>query len=344
MAGENRMNGRVKIHPNQQAITHWITLVRNGLGEIKFVKSWQDLKILYDKFAYFLPRAVGSYEKVGGVPPSIQIEPTNYCNARCICCSTSRSSRQRGFMDFELFKKIIDDAAQSKIKRVHLYLHGEPMLHPKIVEMIGYIKARKLSIHLTTNGMLFNRNKIIAILNSNVNFSDHFVFSILGGSKEVHEVTMKRVNHERVISNISTFLALRKEYHMNGPVIETMFYPMPENQHEVNLYLKTYQGYVDHARVASAISSSFSQHNTINEGQNIKPRIKTCSQLWERLTIFWNGDVTLCPQDIDGDRVFGNLAKQSIREVCVNEDLLDIKRIHKQRLFEKLPFCHACDW
>lgn len=331
-------------HPNRKAIAHWISKAQDGLGEIKFVKSWQDLKILYDKFTYILPRTIGLYEKVRRIPPSIQIEPTNYCNARCICCSTSRSTRKRGFMDFDLFKKIIDDAAQSEIKRVHLYLHGEPMLHPKIVEMIGFIKARGLAVHLTTNGMLFNRNKIIAILNANVNFADHFVFSILGGSKEVHEATMKRVNHERVIKNISTFLALRKEYHVNGPVIEAMFYPMPENQHEVNLYLKTYQGYVDHARVAGGISSSFAQYNTINEGQNIKPRIKTCSLLWERLTIFWNGDVTICPQDVDGDRVFGNLAKQSIREVCMNEDLLNIKRIHKYRLFEKIPFCHECDW
>lgn len=343
MAGENKMSNITLKRLNPRILIHWMSMAREGIGEIKLVRSWQDVKILHNKFSYILPRTIGLYEKVDEIPPSIQIEPTNYCNARCICCSTSRSDRKRGFMDFNLFKKIIDDAAQSNIKRVHLFLHGEPMLHPRIIEMIAFIKARGLAINLTTNGMLFNREKIAAILNANVNFADHFIFSILGGSREIHEATMKRVNHERVMENISTFLELRKKYHLNGPVIETMFYPMPENQHEVSLYLKTYQNFVDHARVAGAISYSFAQYNTLNEGKNIKPRTKTCSQLWERLTIFWNGDVTVCPQDINGARVFGNLAEQSIREVCMNENLLSIKRMHKQKLFEKLPYCYVCD-
>lgn len=329
---------------DRQKIVQWVARVQAGLDEIKLVKSWHDLKILYGKFTYILPRTVGLYRQVTRFPPSIQIEPTNYCNVRCICCSTMRSTRKRGFMDFDLFKKIIDDAVQNKIQRVHLYLHGEPMLHPKIVEMIGFIKNRGLAVHLTTNGMLFNRNKIIAILNTRVDFADHFVFSILGGSEEVHESIMKRVNHKRVMENISTFLALRKECHMNGPVIETIFYPMPENQHEVGLYLEAYRGYVDHARVAGSISSSFSQYDASNESLQIKPRVRTCSQLWERLTVFWNGDVTICPQDLDGNRVYGNLAEQSIREVCMKEGLLSIKRLHKQGLFEKTPVCYACDW
>ncbi len=331
-------------HLDRQKIVQWTARVQDGLGEIKFVKSWHDLKIFYGKFTYILPRAFRLYEQMKRFPPSIQIEPTNYCNARCICCPTMRSTRARGFMDFDLFKKIIEDAAQNNIKRVHLYLHGESMLHPKVIEMIGFIKNQGLAVHLTTNGMLFNRNKIIALLNTKVDFADHFVFSVLGGSEEVHEAVMKRVNHKKVRENILIFLALRKEYQRNGPVIETMFYPMPENQHEIKLYLEAYQDCVDHARVAASISSSFSQYNAKDEKISVKPRVKTCSQLWERLTVFWNGDVTVCPQDLDGNLVFGNLAEQSIREVCMAEGLLSIKRIHKERLFEKAPACYACDW
>jgi MoaA/NifB/PqqE/SkfB family radical SAM enzyme len=344
MARENRMKDIAMKHLDRQKVVQWIMKAQDGFGELKFVKSWHDLNILYGKFTYILPRTVGLYEQVMRFPPSIQIEPTNYCNARCICCSTIRSTRKRGFMDFALFKKIIDDAIQNKIKRIHLYLHGEPMLHPKIVEMIGFIKDRGLAVHLTTNGMLFNRNKIIAILNTKVDLADHFIFSVLGGSEEVHEAIMKRVNHKRVMENISTFLALRREYHRNGPVLETIFYLMPENEHEVELYLEAYQGYMDHTRLAGSISSAFSEYKTKNENPPIKPRTRTCSQLWERLTVFWNGDVTVCPQDLDGNRVFGNLAEQSIREVCMKEELLSIKRIHKQRLFEQIPVCYACDW
>ena len=83
-------------------------------------------------------------------------------------------------MDFELFQRIIDEAARVGVKRVHLYLHGEPLLHPQIVDMISYIKSRNLVVHLTTNGMLLDKEKAEAILRSGVNGADHFRISVLG--------------------------------------------------------------------------------------------------------------------------------------------------------------------
>ncbi|GAI91258.1 unnamed protein product, partial [marine sediment metagenome] len=90
-------------------------------------------------------------------------------------------------MDFDFFKRIIDDASQIGVKTIHLYLHGESLLHPQLVEMISYIKSKNLEFNLTTNGMLLNKEKIELILHSGVSSADHIVFSILGYSKEVHE-------------------------------------------------------------------------------------------------------------------------------------------------------------
>jgi radical SAM protein with 4Fe4S-binding SPASM domain len=244
-------------------------------------------------------------------------------------------------MDFELFKKIIDDAALSGMKRIHLYLHGEPMLHPRIIDMIGYIKLKDLAMHLTTNGVPFSTEKIIAILNSGVSSADHFIFSMLGNSKDVHEKIMKRVSHQKVLNNINEFLALREKYHVNGPVIETMFYPMPENQHEIEMYRKNWQRIVDHARTATSISYSFSDYK--REAKTIVHRQKTCRLLWERLTVFWNGDVTICAHDVDGDWIIGNLAEKSIKEISKSEQLLYVKKTHLQKQFTQFPFCSECD-
>ena len=41
---------------------------------------------------------------------SLIIEPTNTCNLRCsFCFVTEGMTRDEGFMDVDLFKKIIDD-------------------------------------------------------------------------------------------------------------------------------------------------------------------------------------------------------------------------------------------
>ena len=46
----------------------------------------------------------------GIFPRGLMIEPSNICNANCVFCPSSDITRSRGFMTFELFKKIIDEA------------------------------------------------------------------------------------------------------------------------------------------------------------------------------------------------------------------------------------------
>ena len=184
------------------------SVLRYALEELKFLRSPSDLRNFGQNVAYLMPRAIGRLDRSTGAPPSLQIEPTNYCNVQCICCPTSRSSRPRGFIDLNLFQKIIDAASQLDVKRVRLFPHGEPMLHPRIIEMIRYAKSKGLAIHLTTNGM-FNEKHIEALLQSGVNSADHIAFSILGYSSQVHEGIMKKAEHDKVLKNISDVLESR---------------------------------------------------------------------------------------------------------------------------------------
>lgn len=112
---------------------NWIKFIGE---EIKFIKSFADFLNLYSKAAYAAPRLFNREYQKTNIPLSLQIEPTNCCNVSCICCSTKESTRPRGFMDLQLFREIVDNAANCKVRRLFLYLHGEPFLHPQIVEMI----------------------------------------------------------------------------------------------------------------------------------------------------------------------------------------------------------------
>lgn len=67
---------------------------------------------------------------------------------------------------------------------MRLFLHGEPLLPPQIVNMMSYAKSKDLSLHLTTNGMLLDQDKTEVILRSGINWADHITFSILGDSRE----------------------------------------------------------------------------------------------------------------------------------------------------------------
>ncbi len=244
-------------------------------------------------------------------------------------------------MDLNLFKKIIDEGSALSVKRVHLFLHGESMIHPNIVEMIRYIKTKDMGISMHTNGMLLTKVNVEEILHSGVNSSDYFIFSILGYSKNVHEKIMRGTDHDTVEKNILEFLRLRKEYKINGPIIEVIFYRMPENYDEEPAFVEHWRNIVDHIHPIADISESFAVQNTAHDNKVV--RTKTCKLLWERMTIYWNGDVTMCAEDIEGAHILGNLKDSSIKEIWHSKKLQAIKQSHKDEKFAELSLCANCD-
>ena len=85
----------------------------------------------------------------------IYLEVTNNCNLDCSFCSkNNRVKKFIGINDFTLFL--------NKIKKYtdHIYFHvmGEPLLHPKINELID-LASKDFNVNITTNGYLIDRIK-----------------------------------------------------------------------------------------------------------------------------------------------------------------------------------------
>jgi len=97
-------------------------------------------------------------------------------------------------------------------------------------------------------------------------------------------------------------------------LVETVFYSITENEHELGPFLDYWRKIVDHAIDGGKAVEAF-----IDPGLPKKPRTKRCNQLWERMAIYWNGDVAICGEDMNGDWIVGNLRNQSIQEVWSGE-------------------------
>lgn len=305
------------------------------------MKSLQDLRSLNQKVSFLLLRARGDFVKGTKVPPSLQIEPTNNCNLHCTCCSGYTNTRKRGFMDLRLFRGIIDEAAEIGVKRVHLYLHGEPLLHPHVGDMIRYIKSRDLAVTMATNAMLLDESRITDVMESGMTSADYLLFSVLGHSKETHEKIQRGVDHEQVQKNIANLMRYRKARKLKGPIAETVLYVLPQNRGEEEAYTSYWRKIVDNARIGEASE----QYAEFRDGVSTVPRrTKTCHHLWERMSIHWNGDVPLCHADIDGEYALGNVREQSITEIWNGERASRIRSFHRRLDFEAVPICAACDW
>ena len=73
-----------------------------------------------------------------GFPPYLLIEPVSACNLRCpFCFQVDKSFTRKPYMgviDFEFFKKIVDEANDIGVGAVTLASRGEPTMHKKYAE------------------------------------------------------------------------------------------------------------------------------------------------------------------------------------------------------------------
>ncbi len=98
---------------------------------------------------------------------NLHIEVTTRCNLNCIYCLRRFWSKyELADMTFKTFTKIFEGIEE--LERINLYGFGEPLMNPRIVDMIAYARkhASNSKIFLSTNGMLLNQNLIEKMIES----------------------------------------------------------------------------------------------------------------------------------------------------------------------------------
>jgi radical SAM protein with 4Fe4S-binding SPASM domain len=102
------------------------------------------------------------------------VDITRRCNLQCIGCRFhSPISKKSPFKDdpvmdipFDLFKKLCDDLKTMGTNSILLTGEGEPLLHPRIFDMISIAKEAGLYVILFTNGTLLDDTRIKSLLDS----------------------------------------------------------------------------------------------------------------------------------------------------------------------------------
>ena len=90
------------------------------------------------------------------IPIHPQIYITNKCNLNCEFCSCS--DRQKTLeMKFDEVKEVIDVLADRGAKAITFSGGGEPLVHPKINEIIAYTGLRGVELGLVSNGVALDK-------------------------------------------------------------------------------------------------------------------------------------------------------------------------------------------
>jgi wyosine [tRNA(Phe)-imidazoG37] synthetase (radical SAM superfamily) len=99
-------------------------------------------------------------------PRNIQISIPSGCDHDCVFCITDIHGKgaihHREVMSFEDICKIIDSALEMCVLNVHFVSNGEPLLYPRIQELIDYTWAKshgRCEIKIVTNGTSLKKNE-----------------------------------------------------------------------------------------------------------------------------------------------------------------------------------------
>jgi len=123
----------------------------------------------------------------GALPSRLYIECTAACNISCTeaCCAPETGitrTRQAGMLDFDLFRRVVDEAGPSLV-RIDFFNYGEAFLHKRAVEMCEYIKSHFPHIYLytSTNALALSEPQARRLVHSGI---DEVTFSVDGATPE----------------------------------------------------------------------------------------------------------------------------------------------------------------
>ena len=257
-----------------------------------------------------------------GLPHILMIEPTNECNLRCPLCPTGAGTlkRPKGQMSLDLYRRILADLDAS-LERVMLYNYGEPFVHPRILDMIAAAHQAEVYTRVSTNGLAFLRS--ISTDDLITSGLDYLRVSVDGATPETYNVYRVGGNLDRVLEGMRLLQERKRQLGKRKPIVELQFIVMSHNEHEIPLIRQTARElgvllrlksvglgdlYADPAKRAWLPEDTSLRR--YDEGFKLaRNGHYVCDHPWRRLVVNWDGQVTPCCYDPNGEHEFGNAAE-----------------------------------
>jgi MoaA/NifB/PqqE/SkfB family radical SAM enzyme len=276
-------------------------------------------------------------------PKNLFIEPTNDCNHVCTGCPRDKSDREVGFMEWDMFTRLIDECREHR-KRMLFQLHkdGEPLMYPRIGEMLQYIKKARpgFKIFLSTNGALLREETARMIIETGI---DILRVSHSGDNPSTYFKIHGRPDFEVVRENVVRLLEMKKKMNAKKPHVRMQIIRTQVTEGDIESYQKTWGQYDVEVAVKAFMTWGGSKRDALTEWK--KDGRHPCIDLWAMPAVNWDGKVSICSLDWNQKAIIGDLTQQSMSEVWQGEKLAQYRDHHLQNKYAKAGICGACtEW
>ena len=286
-------------------------------------------------------------------PVRLWIEPTSFCNLKCPMCTSKDIPEDKiGYMDWSLYKHIIDEA-KDYVYDINLFIGGESLFHKRLPDMIRYAKDNGIGTRLSTNATVLTKDKTNALLDAGLDF---IIFSFDGYEKEVYEKIRVNANFEKTLSNVKGFLEEKKRRVIKKPYVVFQMIEFVNKDEAVDggqcppyslreAFLKRLEGLpID--------KFSFIQPHTFGgkisredkKGfRALSAKYVPCTFLWYSMSVKWDGMVVPCCVDLAGDMPLGDVRKESLLEIWNGQRLIELRERIASGKYTDVQLCRGCD-
>ena len=313
----------------------------NKSMEMFIVKNQKNIKKIIKYLIFRYKFYIAGKNKINlGYPPYLLIEPVSTCNLRCpFCFQTDKSFTKKPFMgviDFDFFKKLIDQADKLETGAITIASRGEPTMHKQYIEMLEYINQKEniFEIKTNTNGTYLTEKMCHAIFKNNVTqiviSSDHYI-------KKDYERLRLGSNFEKVVKNVDMLFNIRKKFYPDS-FTEIRISGI---DNERNLDREKFKNFwikrCDH------VTASFPLERWNTYENEVLPNIKDpCENLWDRMYVWFDGKVNPCDADYKSYLSYGSAKEYDLKKLWNNKVISKTREQHTQKNRNEINPCDRC--
>ncbi|MDX1778608.1 MAG: radical SAM protein, partial [Thermodesulfobacteriota bacterium] len=186
-------------------------------------------------------------------PKSICLILTERCNLQCVMCDigqknaknsttasfplTASINKGESALKLENWKQLVDDIVAKQWDPLLLLTGTEPFLYPQVTELIDYIVASNLRLHITTNGTLLSRYAENVVDLCTKPGSITLTIS-LDGIGEVHDsIRGVRGTFERAVKGLQAIDERKKRLDSKWPEVSLCYTISNFNDHHINEFV-----------------------------------------------------------------------------------------------------------
>lgn len=297
----------------------------------------------------------------GEFPLSLNIEITTKCNLACtFCYHRELKEEQKIHMDMSLFKKIIDEAKNFNLPAVNLNGLGEPITHPKLIEMIRYCRDAGIEdIMFHTNGTVMTEKQAKGIIEAGCT---RLIFSLDSPNKETYESMRIGASFEEVNANVIKFLKIRNDLKSKTPLVTVTMVLTDKTVNETNEFKKKWRDHADHITAQDLVYSfdvvdqktdskswisKEKSYYQLNKDEIIENQKKTkeffrCAYLYQSLKIHPNGNIDPCTPR-NAPTIGKVVDENSIKEAWDSKEIEKMREMHEKGEWFNVEACKNCD-